>query len=51
MQLNKTNPSTSGDTWVSAEESAILGRFAERANRADDVVTEDTGSYFMLFML
>ncbi len=53
MQLNKTNPSTSGDTWISAEESAILGRFAERANRADDVATEDTGSYmaFVMFMI
>lgn len=41
-----------GDTTVSAEDAAILGRFAARASKAADVViTTDDGNYFMLFML
>ena len=44
MYLKPTNPSTMMDyTPIFAEETDILGRFAERLNRADDV-TSDAGT-------
>ena len=43
MQLNKTCLGMTGDTWISAEQRAIVSAFAEPASRADDVATEDAG--------
>ena len=44
MQLDKNNSSTTIGSWISAHETAILSRFAERATRAD-VATEDAGGF------
>jgi hypothetical protein len=45
MYLKPTNLSTMMDyTPISAEETDILGRFAGRVSRADEVATEDTGT-------
>jgi hypothetical protein len=52
IDRERTMQHDTGDTTVSAEDAAILGRFAARASKAADVViTTDDGNYFMLFML
>ena len=45
MYLKPTNPNTMMDyTPISAEETNILGRFAERLSRTDNVTARDAGT-------
>jgi hypothetical protein len=45
MYLKPTNPNTMMDyTPIFCEETDILGRFAERLSRADEVITSDAGT-------
>jgi hypothetical protein len=47
MQHDTTTP----DTTISAEEAAILGRFAERATQAASVARTDDANYMFLMFL
>jgi hypothetical protein len=45
MYFKPTNPNTMTDyTPISADETDILGRFAERLSRTDDVTARDAGT-------
>ena len=52
MYLKPTNPNTMMDfTPISADETDILGRFADRLSRTDNVITRDAGTTWTLDFL